>query len=68
MDNTNRTLDQKAIALQLSRDLVVLRDAMTHLALSIQDYVFECSGKNDQTTSVAVRSVIDKAKSTESPS
>ncbi len=65
MGNANRGTDQKAIAQQLSQDLGVLRDAMTRLSLSIQDYVFEYSGKNDQATAVEVRSVIDKAKSTD---
>ena len=65
MGNANRGTDQKAIAQQLSQDLGVLRDAMTRLSLSIQDYVFEYSGNNDLGTAVVVLSVIDMAKSTD---
>ena len=64
-DDEPRSFDE-AKALQLTRDLFRLRDALVNLSLVASDYVFEANRAQDDLVFLKAQSVIEKVKSQKS--
>jgi|JI8StandDraft_1071087.scaffolds.fasta_scaffold643697_1 hypothetical protein len=63
MENPKPPPTQEEVALQLSHDLMGLRDALLRLSLAMGDWVFEASLTEDTPALQQVNSLIEKLKS-----